>query len=83
MTEKIYALHEAVNAYEQEGTYIRHIWFSKPSMFDVASALGFTFPCSNDEATLNITKLWQGHEVRFDAYGSHWQIREHNEGKIE
>ena len=83
MTSEIYALHEGVNAYDHEGTYIRYIWFRKPSMFDVAAALQMKFPCDNDEHTLAITKIWQGQSMQFRPDGSDWQVLKHGEGKVE
>ena len=69
-----YALMESLNEYNQDGAYLRYVWKEKPTVEEVAIAASLTFPNVDKETELKVIKLWQGEQVRFDSYGSHWEL---------
>ena len=78
---KIYGLFEAVNDYNQCGSYLRYIWFKKPTLEEVSKAMEFDLSKCEDSIIVDIVNLFKGDDVRINEYGSHWKIKEIKEGQ--
>ena len=81
MSDKIlaYGLFESLNAYDQDGSYLRHVWTEKPTITEVGSKFG-GFPCQSDDKTLFVVDVWLGKEASMSDVSATWQILPITEG---
>lgn len=51
------------NNYDQPPNNLVVLWVGKPTLPQVAEALGLSWPGDRDEDILNVVKIWQGKDV--------------------
>lgn len=63
---KIWCAFSVENNYDQPDNNLVCWWEDKPTLEQLANALGFQFPASEDETTLAIVKIWSGDSMRIN-----------------
>jgi len=78
---KIFALFSVDNNYDQPDHNLVAWWSEKPSIEELAKALGLTFPATHDQETLFIVKVWSG-EAEQNWLNTLYILREIEEGIV-
>ena len=58
------ALFSVENNYDQPDNNLKCLWVDKPTLEELAKAMGTVFPNSSDDVTLIIVKVWSGSDER-------------------
>jgi hypothetical protein len=77
----IYCLFSIENNYDQPPNNLVAWWSKKPSIEEVAVAMGASWPSTNDDFTLSMVRIWQGTNTRWGDTG-YWVQELTKEGKV-
>lgn len=77
---KIFCLFSIDNNYDQPPNNLVCWWSKKPSIPELAKAIGVSFPAPLDEDTLAIAKIWSGKHAG-DIDTVQYRLDEVEEGK--
>ncbi len=75
----IWCLFSVVNSYDQPENDLVCFWSTMPSLFELAKALGMSFPCEKDSDTLLVVNLWKGEVVK-DWLNTNYRLQQVKEG---
>lgn len=78
---KIWAMFSVDNNYDQPPNNLIAWWPAKPTLEQVATAIGMKWPGETDEQILTVTKLWAGQALTVGSM-TEYRIEELNEGVL-